>query len=51
MTASVSRSAIKIGHLKEAPQLTFDIWHEGEEPPAVKPWQMHVIIESQKPLS
>ena len=45
------RSTNKISLHKEAAQLTVDVWHEGEEPPALKPWQLHVMTDCQKPLS
>tara|TARA_Y100000813_G_scaffold162497_1_gene123147 strand:+ start:501 stop:695 length:195 start_codon:yes stop_codon:yes gene_type:complete len=44
-TASFRYGAIKIDLLNEAPQLTVDIWNEEEEPPAVKPWQMLLMIK------
>ena len=49
--ASFRRRANKIGLGKEPPQLTIDIWHEGEEPPAAKPWQMRIMIEKKRPLA
>ena len=47
---AVSRRANKVGLTKEPPQISIDVWREGEEPPAVKPWQLRIMIESQKPL-
>ena len=35
-------------HLR-IPEITLHIWHEGEEPPPEKPWQLHIKIESQGP--
>ena len=32
------------------PFISIDAWNEGEEPPAQKPWQLRIMIESQKPL-
>ena len=48
--ASFRRRANKIGLVKEPPHLTIDIWNEGEEPPAVKSWQMRIMIEKNRPL-
>ena len=33
-----------------APFISIDVWHQGEEPPEQKPWQLRIMIESQKPL-
>ena len=49
--ASFRRRANNIGLVKEPPQLTIDAWHEGEEPPAAKPWQMQIMIEKKRPLT
>ena len=29
-----------------APFIAIDVWHEGEEPPEQKPWQLRIMIES-----
>ena len=29
----------------EAPFISIDVWHEGEEPPEEKPWQLRIMIE------
>ena len=34
----------------EAPFISIDVWHEGEEPPPETPWQLRIKIENQKPL-
>ncbi len=49
--ASFRRRPNKVGLTKEPPQISIDVWHEGKEPPAVKPWQLRIMIESQKPLA
>ena len=46
--ASFRRRANKVGLTKEPPQINIDVWHEGEEPPAVKPWQLRIMIETKK---
>ena len=30
-----------------APFISIDVWHEGEEPPEQKPWQLRIMIESR----
>ena len=32
----------------QVPKIFVDVWHEGEEPPAVKPWQLRIMIETKK---
>lgn len=49
--ASFRRRANKIGLVKEPPQISIDVWHEGEEPPAMKPWQLRIMIEKKRPLT
>ena len=34
----------------EAPFISIDVWHVGQEPPPEKPWQLRIKIENQKPL-
>ena len=46
--ASFRRRANKIGLDREPPQITVAVWSEGEEPPAVKPWQLRIMIETKK---
>ena len=46
--ASFRRRAKKVGLTKEPPQISIDVWHECEEPPAVKPWQLRIMIETKK---
>ena len=48
--ASFRRRANKVGLTKEPPHMSIAMWREGEEPPAEKPWQLRIMIESQKPL-
>jgi|TARA_Y100000592_G_scaffold71152_2_gene110727 hypothetical protein len=30
-----------------APFISIDVWHEGEEPPEQKPWQLRIMIEAR----
>ena len=46
--ASFRRRATKVDLTNKPPQISVDVWHEGEEPPAMKPWQLQIMIESQK---
>jgi len=46
--ASFRRRANKVGIAKEPPQISVDMWHEGEEPPPAKPWQLRIMIETKK---
>ena len=46
--ASFRRRANKVGLTKEPPQMSIATWHEGEEPPAEKPWQLRIMIETKK---
>ena len=46
--ASFRRRANKVVLTKEPPQISIDVWHEGEEPLAVKPWQLRIMIETKK---
>jgi len=46
--ASFRRRANKVGFTKEPPQMSVAMWHESEEPPAVKPWQLRIMIETKK---
>lgn len=46
--ASFRRRANKVGLTKEPPQMSVAVWHESEEPPAVKPWQLRIMIETKK---
>ena len=32
------------------PSINIDVWHEGEEPPEEKPWQLRIMIEKKRPL-
>ena len=31
----------------EAPFISMDVWHEGEEPPEIDPWRLLVMIEAR----
>ena len=46
--ASFRRRANKVGLTKEPPQISIAVWNEDEEPPAVKPWQLRIMIETKK---
>ena len=46
--ASFRRRANKVGIAKEPPQISVNMWHEGEEPPPAKPWQLRIMIETKK---
>ena len=46
--ASFRRRVNKIGLVKEPPQLSVDVWNEGEEPSPAKPWQFRIMIETKK---
>ena len=46
--ASFRRRAKKVGLTKEPPQMSVAVWNEDEEPPAVKPWQLRIMIETKK---
>ena len=46
--ASFRRRANKVGLTKEPPQMSVAVWNESEEPLAVKPWQLRIMIETKK---
>ena len=29
------------------PFISIDVWHQGEEPPEQKPWQLRIMIEAR----
>tara|TARA_R100000406_G_scaffold92403_1_gene81332 strand:+ start:212 stop:382 length:171 start_codon:yes stop_codon:yes gene_type:complete len=47
---AMTRRANKIGLHQEPPTLRMDCWHEGEQPPERKPWQLQIMIEKKRPL-
>ena len=49
-TREIDRLKARVQALRreaEAPFISIDVWHEGEEPPEPKPWQLRIMIESR----
>jgi len=47
--ASFRRRANKVSVFKRPPTLEVAVWHQGEESPEEKPWQLRIMIEEKVP--